>query len=45
MTTLPRRRRLIAGAVGVAGVLLATACGYEPTPVPTAPETLSLIHI
>lgn len=39
MTTLPRRRRLIAGAVGVAGVLLATACGYEPTPVPTAPET------
>ena len=34
-----RTSRALAAAVGVASVLLATACGYDPTPVPTAAPT------
>ena len=39
MRSRPRRTHLLAGALGAAGVLLATACGYAPTPVPTQEPT------
>ena len=34
-----RTTRLLGGTVGAAAVLLATACGYAPTPVPTQTPT------